>query len=80
MTARQVGYGDEGFKLYELQSQGDRIPGAFSRMKGGVREGRKKEGKGGKAVVLSKGHSRLAILTRNSAGMLVRYNAGMLGR
>ncbi len=65
VTARQVGYGDEGVKLYELQVQGDRILGAFFRMKGGVRDGRKKEGKGGEAVVLSKGHSRLAILTRS---------------
>ncbi len=70
MTARQVGYGDEGVKLYELQVQGDRILGTFFRIKGGVRKGRKKEGKGGKAVVLSNGHSRLAILTRNSDGML----------
>ncbi len=70
MTARHVSYGDEGTKLYDLQSQGDWIPGAFFRMKGGVRKGRKKESKGGKAVVLSKGHSGLAILTRNSAGML----------
>ncbi len=70
MTATQVGYRDEGVKLYELLTQGDRIPGAFFRMKGGVRNGRKKEGKGGKDVVLSHGHSRLAILTRNSAGML----------
>ncbi len=63
MTATQVGYRGEGVRLYELLTQGDRIPGAFFRMKGGVREGRKKEGKGGKAVVLSNGHSGLAILT-----------------
>ncbi len=48
MAAAQVGYGDEGIKLYELQSQGDRIPGAFFGVKGGVMKGRKKEGKGGK--------------------------------
>ncbi len=63
MTEPQVGYGDEGMKLNDLQSQGDRILGAFFRMKGGVRKGRKKEGKGGKSVVLSNMHSRLAILT-----------------
>ncbi len=34
--------------MYELQVQGDRIPGAFFRMKGGVREGRIKEGEVGK--------------------------------
>ncbi len=70
MTATQVGYRDEGVRLYELLTQGDRIPGAFFRLKSGVRKGRKKEGKGGKAVVLSHGYSRLAILTRNSDGML----------
>ncbi len=65
MTARQVGYGDEGIKLNDLQSQGDQILGAFFRMKGGVRKGRKKEGKGGKAVVLSKEYSGVVILTRS---------------
>ncbi len=70
VTARQVGYGDEVVRLYELLTQGDRIPVAFFRLKSGVRTGRKKEGKGGKAVVLSNGHSRPAILTRNYAGML----------
>ncbi len=65
MTATQVGYRDEGVRLYELQSQGDRIPGAFFRLKSGLRKGRKKEGKGGKAVVLSNGYSGLAILTRS---------------
>ncbi len=65
MTATQVGYRDEGVRLYEFLTQGDRIPGAFFRLKSGVREGRKKEGKGGKAVVLSNGYSRVAILTRS---------------
>ena len=64
MTARQVGYGDKGIKLYDLQSQGDRIPGAFFRMKGGVTKGRKEEDKWGKAVVLSNGYSGVVILTR----------------
>ncbi len=45
MTATQVGYRDEGVRLYELLTQGDRIPGAFFRLKSGVREGRRKEGK-----------------------------------
>ncbi len=70
MTATQVGYRDEGVRLYELLTQSDRILGAFFRMKGGLRKGRKKEGKGGKAVVLSHGYSGAAILTHNSAGML----------
>ncbi len=70
MTGRQVGYGDEGTKLYVLQSQGDRILGAFFQLKSGVREGRIKEGKGEKSVVLSNGYSGAAILTRNSDGML----------
>ncbi len=70
MTATQLGYHDEGVRLYELLTQGDRIPGAFFGVKGGVRKGGKKEGKGGKAVVLSNGYSGVAILTRNSAGML----------
>ncbi len=48
MTATQVGYRDERVKLYELQSQGDRIPGAFFRMKSGVTKGRKKKDKGEK--------------------------------
>ncbi len=48
MTATQVGYRDEGVRLYELLTQGDRIPGAFFRLKSGVRTGRIKEGKGGK--------------------------------
>ncbi len=48
MTATQVGYRDEGVRLYELLTQGDRIPGAFFGVKGGVRKGGKKEGKGGK--------------------------------
>ncbi len=65
MTARQVGYGDEGVKLYELQVQGDRILGTFFRMKGGVRRGGKRRAKGEKDVVLSHGHSRLAILARS---------------
>ena len=65
MTATQVGYRDEGVRLYELLTQGDRIPGAFFRLKSGVREGRKKEGKGGKAVVLSNGYSGVVILTRS---------------
>ncbi len=70
MAAAQVGYGDEGIKLYELQVQGDWILGTFFRMKGGVRRGGKRRAKGEKDVVLSHGHSRLVILTRNSAGML----------
>ncbi len=70
MTARQVGYGDEGVKLNELQVQGDRIPGAFFRMKGGVRKGSKKEGEGEKSAALSQGYSGAAILTCNPAGML----------
>ncbi len=65
MTATQVGYRDEGVRLYELLTQGDRIPGAFFGVKGGVMKGRKKEGKGGKAVVLSNGYSRVVILTRS---------------
>ncbi len=65
MTATQVGYRDEGVRLYELLTQGDRIPGAFFRLKSGVREGRIKEGKWKKAVVLSNGHSRVVILTRS---------------
>ncbi len=65
MTARQVGYGDEGIKLNDLKSQGDQILGAFFRLKSGVRVGRIKEGKGGKAVVLSHGYSGEAILTRS---------------
>ncbi len=65
MTATQVGYRDEGVRLYELLTQGDRIPDAFFRMKGGVRKGRKKKGKGGKAVVLSNRYSGVVILTRS---------------
>ncbi len=47
--------------MYELQVQGDRIRGAFFRMKGGVTKGRKEEGKGGKVCrpvtgVLRGGH------------------------
>jgi len=65
VTARQVGYGDEGLRLYDLQSQGDQIPGAFFRMKGGVRREGKRKAKGEKDVVLSHGHSGVAILTRS---------------
>jgi hypothetical protein len=70
VTATQVGYGDEGLRLCDLQSQGDRIPGAFFRMKSGVTREGKRRTKGKKSVVLSQDYSRLAILTRNSAGML----------
>jgi len=70
VTATQVGYRDEGVRLYKLLTQGDRIPGAFFRLKSGVREGRKKEGKGGKVVVLSNRYSGVAILTCTPAGML----------
>ncbi len=62
--------GDEGVKLYELQVQGDRIPGAFFRMKVVLRREGKRRAKGEKSVVLSQEYSRLAILTRNPAGML----------
>ncbi len=65
VTEPQVGYGDEGMKLNDLQSQGDRILGAFFRMKGGVRKERNRRAKGGKVVVLSTGYSELAILTRS---------------
>ncbi len=50
--------------MYELRVQGDRMPGAFFRMKGGVRRGGKRRAKGEKDVVLSHGHSGLAILAR----------------
>ncbi len=78
MTATQVGYGDEGVKLYELQIQGDRIPGAFFRMKGGVRRGEKNGAKWEKSAVLSRGCSGVVILTRNSAGMLEGWDARKL--
>ncbi len=66
MTARQVGYGDEVMKLYDLQAQGDRIPGAFFRMKAGLRKEGKWRAKGEKAVVLSNGYSGVVILTHRN--------------
>ena len=53
------------YRLYALSNTG-----AFFRLKSGVRKGRKKEGKGGNAVVLSQGYSGAAILTCMPAGML----------